>query len=194
MSQGSDDGNDRQRGTAFQKLICNLLLDIHPIVVARFTHPLLSCNIYTYYLNFHTIHLEYARTESFQTDKIKNINGILIRAAGLGHIIIVKWCLENKADVHHNDDFALTYAADNGHLKIVKLLLDNKANIHAYYDCALRYAADKGYLEIVLLLLDRGADKYARNERALYNAIIGGHSEIVKLLQNYKRKATSSEL
>ena len=114
---------------AFKKLICNLLLDIHPIVTNRFTHPLLTKSIYKYYLNFHTICLEYKTTNDQYM--ILDINYTLRYAIQFNYIVVIKWCLKNGADVHEYDDFALRIASKNGHLEIVKLVLEKSANIYS---------------------------------------------------------------
>ena len=48
-----------------------------------------------------------------------------------------------------------------GRVNIVKYLVDNGANIHADDDCALREAAVNGYLEVVKYLVEKGANIHA---------------------------------
>ena len=50
-----------------------------------------------------------------------------------------------------------------GYLNIVKYLVDNGADIHADNDCALRWAARKGNLEVVQYLVGNGANIHADN-------------------------------
>ena len=45
--------------------------------------------------------------------------------------------------------WALEMAANNGHLDVVKYLVENGADVRAWDDCALRWAANNGHLEIV---------------------------------------------
>ena len=52
-------------------------------------------------------------------------------------------------------------------MEVVKYLVDNGADIHANDDCALRWAAEHGRLEVVKYLIDNGADIHARGDRAL---------------------------
>lgn len=52
-------------------------------------------------------------------------------------------------------DNDLIEAAKNGHLEVVKYLVENGANIHADDDCALRWAVDYGHINIEQYLLDR---------------------------------------
>ena len=72
---------------------------------------------------------------------------------------IIKELLNEGADIHAGNDYALRHASRYGHLEIVKLLLDRGADIHACDDYALRWASHNGHLETVKLLLSRGAKK-----------------------------------
>jgi ankyrin repeat protein len=57
-----------------------------------------------------------------------------------GHVEVVKLLLEQGANVHAEDDYALHLASHNGHVEVVKLLLEQGANVHAIDEYALRYA------------------------------------------------------
>ena len=57
----------------------------------------------------------------------------------------MQYLIENGANIHANDDFALRYAAKNGHLEVVRYLIENGADIHADDDYALRYATVYGH-------------------------------------------------
>ena len=85
-----------------------------------------------------------------------------------------------------NDD-ALRQASRNGHLEIVKYLIENGANIHAENDYALRWASNEGHLEVVKYLIKKGTDVHAENDHALRWASGKGHLEIVKfLIENHE--------
>ena len=143
----------------FKKLICNLLLNEHPIVIDNIKNtnkslkrksnvdyekihnfPSSIAHVYDYFLNRKTIYLEYSDIDEFDDEffNIKNINQTLIFAIKCNNILIVRWLLKNKADLHTQNDLALQLAAKNGHLEIIKLLLVDGANIHANNDAALR--------------------------------------------------------
>ena len=94
----------------------------------------------------------------------------------------IKALIENGADVHAENDYALCWASGNGHLRIVELLLENGADVHAFNDSALRYASRYGYLQIVELLIENGADVHAVDDYALRLASYSGHVQIVELL------------
>jgi len=54
-------------------------------------------------------------------------------------------------EINYNWNY-LCWAAERGHLEVVKYLIENGANIHAADDYALRWAAYNGHLEIVKYL------------------------------------------
>jgi ankyrin repeat protein len=64
----------------------------------------------------------------------------------------VKLALQQGANIHYNDDYALRLAAYNGHADVVKVLLDAGANVHANNDGALGWAAYYGHADVVKLL------------------------------------------
>ena len=86
------------------------------------------------------------------------------------------------ADIHANNNYALSWAAYKGRLEVVQFLLDHGAYIHAKNDRVIRWAANCGHLEIVQFLLERGANVRAENDAALRVAADAGQLETVKLL------------
>jgi len=54
-----------------------------------------------------------------------SLDEFLRKAAKYGHTEVVKLLLEQGADVHADNDWALVWAADNGHKEVVKLLLEH---------------------------------------------------------------------
>lgn len=91
----------------------------------------------------------------------RHMNFLLYRAATLGHLGVVKYLVEQGANIHALDDDALCYASKNGHFDIVKYLVEHGANIHAGDDGALRWASRNGYFDIVKYLVEHGADIHA---------------------------------
>ena len=116
---------------------------------------------------------------------------ILPKAAYYGHLEIVKYLVENGADINAKDNngwTSLIHAAYNGHLEVVKYLVENKADINAigkYFGfdglTSLMFASMNGHLEVVKYLVENGANINDRNE-ALMGASISGHLEVVKYL------------
>jgi ankyrin repeat protein len=56
------------------------------------------------------------------------------------------------------NDYALGCCAEMGHLEMVKYLVEQGADIHAKDDSALRWSAEKGHLDVVDYLMEQGAD------------------------------------
>jgi hypothetical protein len=99
-----------------------------------------------------------------------------------GCIEIVKYLIDKGADIHAENDFALRFACFQGRFEIVKYLIDKGADIHAENDYALRRASKKGHFQVVKLLVENGANVHAQNDQALCQAAGNGHLEVVKLL------------
>ncbi len=90
----------------------------------------------------------------------------------------------------HETDPALIVAAGEGHIEVVKFLLDNGADVNIKgtngIDTALMSAAGGGHKEIVKLLIDKGADVNAigsKGRTALAIAVDKNHSEIIEMLK-----------
>ena len=83
---------------------------------------------------------------------------------GLGNVDMVKLLLDNRADVHADDNWALRWASSNGRYEVVKLLLDNGADIHADNNWALIYASDNGHYKVVELLKQYRSKNVLRNK------------------------------
>jgi ankyrin repeat protein len=66
-----------------------------------------------------------------------------------GHLDVVKYLIEQGADIHAKNNEALRNSAEKGDLDIVKYLVEHGAAVHSIEDYALRYSAVKGHLEIV---------------------------------------------
>jgi ankyrin repeat protein len=79
-------------------------------------------------------------------------------------------------------DRQLMDASTNGQLDLVKQLIEQGADIHARNDWALRAASIRGHLEVVKYLVNKGADIHAENDDALYVAGFTGYIKTVKYL------------
>jgi ankyrin repeat protein len=58
----------------------------------------------------------------------------LAEAAINGHLDVVRFLIENGADIHANDDYALRYAAGNRHLGDIRFLIENGADMSYLLD------------------------------------------------------------
>lgn len=168
---------------SFKKLTCNLLLDLHPICVNRWSHPICLKSINNYYpYNYYTFYLEY--DTKITSDTVSDLDDTLRYGSTYGNIIMVKWCLKNGAE----NKYAILCAAEKGHLEIVKLLLNRGDDIHIWDNYALRQAVNNGHLEVVQLLLEKGADVHANNDCLLEDAAFYNYPEIIKILIEYGAK------
>ena len=109
-------------------------------------------------------------------------NRALRWASRYGYLGIVKYLVENGANIHAENDHALLWASANGQLEVVKYLVNNGANIHADNDFALRWASKYGHLEVVKFLVQNGADIHDEDDEALRWTSFYGYLEIVKFL------------
>jgi hypothetical protein len=107
---------------------------------------------------------------------------LLQYSAREGILPLVKYSLQQEANIHTVDDFALRYASMYGYIDTVKYLVEQGANIHADNDDALRTASLNGNLEIVKYLVEHGADIHAKEDFALRWTSINGHLDVVKYL------------
>ena len=115
-------------------------------------------------------------------------NDVALRwASKNGHLEIVKYLVEQGADIHTQIDVndALIKAILNGHLEVVRYLIEHGADIHAQNDSALRWASHNGHLEVVKHLVEHGADVHAEDDHALRLASEHGHLDIVKYLTEH---------
>ena len=53
---------------------------------------------------------------------MQNLNDDLFKASKLGLLKVVKYLVENGANIHVYDNQAVRWASNNGHLEVVKYL------------------------------------------------------------------------
>lgn len=116
----------------------------------------------------------------------------LMEAAQEGHLELVKFLLENKANVHahtQTGDTALTYACENGHTDVSEVLLYFGAELEHLSEggrTPLMKACRAGHICTVKFLIQKGADvnrQTTNNDHTpLSLACAGGHQQVVELL------------
>lgn len=116
----------------------------------------------------------------------------LMEAAQEGHLDLVKFLLDNKADVHtqtQTGDTALTYACENGHTDVAEVLLHFGAELEHLSEggrTPLMKACRAGHICTVKFLIQKGADvnrQTTNNDHTpLSLACAGGHQQVVELL------------
>jgi ankyrin repeat protein len=110
----------------------------------------------------------------------RNIDLRFVSACSVGHLLDVKKCLEQGADVNVGGGVALRYAAVHGHLEIIKYLIEQGADIHAWDDWALQLATARGYLQVANVLRKAAGDEYK-----CHNCII--KSTCLELCEDFRR-------
>ncbi len=115
-------------------------------------------------------------------NKILALKRGLSRAAYYGHLVVVKYLVEQGADIRAERDGALRWASCYGHLDVVKYLVEQGADVHAEKNRSLRWASSYGHLEVVKYLIEQGADIHACQECALRWASQNGRLDVVKYL------------
>ena len=99
-----------------------------------------------------------------------------------GHFDVVEYLIEHGANIHVWRENVLRYASKYGHFDVVKYLVGQGADIHDLDDYALRWASKFGYFDIVKYLIEQGANVHAVDDEALQQASLYGRFEVVKLL------------
>ncbi|XP_063908779.1 ankyrin repeat domain-containing protein 17 isoform X5 [Zophobas morio] len=119
----------------------------------------------------------------------------LMEAAQEGHLDLVKFLLENDANVHaqtQTGDTALTYACENGHTDVADYLLQYGADLEHESEggrTPLMKACRAGHLCTVQFLISKGANvrrQTTNNDHTpLSLACAGGHLSVVELLLSH---------
>ena len=94
-----------------------------------------------------TVHKNEIFMNSFMGNYMNSIQYQWIDACENGHIDIVKYLVEQGADIHAESDKALVLASQFNHFEVVKYLVENGADKNN--DEALRLARRNGHLRII---------------------------------------------
>ncbi len=167
---------------------------------------------------------EYLRRKRAYMDTGPDFTQLLKSALIDSNIEVVKYLVENGADVNYNDSeynsAPLVLAIDSGNLDLVKFLVENGANVNIELEeynfsgyrnfTHLMYAIDQGYTEIAKYLIEKGA-KSVVHERHISNsaqnryitplmyAFNEGYMDVVQLLVehgaiHYRFEGNNTEL
>lgn len=94
-------------------------------------------------------------------------------ALNCGHLEVVKYLVEQGADIDAKKRTALENSAADGQLEMVKYLLEQ--GLAGEMEYVLYVSARMGHLKVVKYLVERGADIHALNESALRESVENGH-------------------
>lgn len=120
-----------------------------------------------------------------------------------GFLEVADYLLKNGADIELGASTPLMEAAQEGHIELVRFLLENRANVHAQTqtgDTALTYACENGHTDVAEVLLQYGAELEHESEGGrtpLMKACRAGHICTIKFLINkgadVNRQSTSND-
>jgi ankyrin repeat protein len=65
--------------------------------------------------------------EKNEINNIKCFDDILYKACENGHLDVVKFLVENGADITVDNHYCVKWASERGHLQVVKFLVENVA-------------------------------------------------------------------
>lgn len=138
--------------------------------------------------------IEQGANINFQDSKVFGVTA-LHDASRIGNVEIVRYLLQNGADVHsksYKGFTALHAAAGSGKNAVVKILIEEGADVNEKAKdnvTALHWAAMEGNLETVKLLLNNGAEADSRTSKSGLTpkdfALREGHQNVVDLLSTY---------
>lgn len=104
----------------------------------------------------------------------------LDKASEFGHLEIVKYLVDNGANVTACDNWAVRYACKKGHIDVVKYLISKGADPLDYDNHSIRMACEHGHLELVKYLVSQGTD--TADKRLWWLAWESGHLDVIKYL------------
>lgn len=117
-----------------------------------------------------------------------NANYFLVKAVAAGLIDIVKYLLENDADIDINKGNPLKHASKNGYVDIVKYLIEKggrSLRINAEDNMALRLSARYGHFEVFEILIKKCSPSPVDLDILLsYGAMIGNIGILKSLVEN----------
>jgi len=122
--------------------------------------------------------------QQYGEEGAKHLPRGIVMAASNGHIEMVRYLLENGADINASNGCPLHFAVYNDKRDMVLFLLENGADIHSGHEAALTGSAGNGNLAMVKLLVEHGADVMYNNQQAYKEARHNRKTSVA----NYLRK------
>jgi hypothetical protein len=102
------------------------------------------------------VSIAYPKAQPIAPDDYVKTN--VVNVCYYGDMPSLQILIEQSADLHIDNEKPLHMAADAGQTEMVRFLLNNNADIHATEDLALRWAVRKERFGTADLLVERGAD------------------------------------
>lgn len=93
-----------------------------------------------------------------QTVNQSNLQRAFKLSSKSGDIPIIKFLIENKADVQTDDNYAIKKASKIGDYLVAKFLIESRADVSSGNNYAVKQARKKGYFFLVKLLIENKAE------------------------------------
>lgn len=114
-----------------------------------------------------------------------DVNYALKIACAYGRIEMVKFLVDNGADIHTDDDYPVCVSCTTGcGIDIVKFLHENGADIHARDELPLRISCEMGDFAVIQYLVNNNANVNTKNGHALRLVLDHGHDDCIEFLIN----------
>lgn len=111
-------------------------------------------------------------------------------ACQFGSTEVIKYLVDNGADVTSDSNFPIRVAASQGYAEIVGYLADKGADISVMWDKPIKSAVAGGHTATVECLLAKGVDATISDNELFMQACWDGHLEIVKCLVKFGADVT----
>lgn len=98
--------------------------------------------------------------------------------------------LNIRIDFNDTKDESLIIASEHGFLDVVKYLVENGANIHADDESALEWAIIENNYDVVKYLIDKGANPTVKNGKFLIDASSFGYPKNSRIFIKKWRRCT----
>mgnify|MGYP003706019299 CR=1 FL=1 len=108
-------------------------------------------------------------------------------ACGYGHLDVVKYLLENDADISCEDATYFCYAVEEGFTDVVKYLIEQGVTVDANGGVPLRVATVNQNLELVQILLQAGANPNTGDE-VLHALFCTAYADVTKNPSSLSRR------
>ena len=156
----------------------------HYLIIVKYIHLLQTDYKYSYKPQDKSPELLYLAGKLLPRDLSYSKNRALIYASQNGYFPIVKYLVENGADITTQSNAPVIFASGKGHLSVVKYLVEHGADVTTNDNEAVRWASEFGHSAIAAYLVEHGSDITARDNEALIMAKRYKHKNVVEYIRS----------
>ncbi len=118
-------------------------------------------------------------SKKVKTSQFKELQDAVLH----GDLETIKLLVQEGADIHAQDNYALNTSADRGYLPIVKYLVEEcGADIFRDNNIVMKWALGQGQLSVVKYLVEQGISIHANDDYALKTSVEEDQRDIVEYL------------